>query len=57
MTRRRKPRILVIDDDDSIRQLLETLLSEEGYHVRTATDGPSGLRSFTDDIPTAFCST
>ena len=33
------PTILVADDDRSIRELLRTLLSEEGYQTLTATNG------------------
>lgn len=35
--------ILVVDDDDSIRELLTTFLDEEGYRVRTAVDGAEAL--------------
>jgi CheY-like chemotaxis protein len=36
-------RILVVDDQPSIRGLLETALSEAGADVRTAPDGAAGL--------------
>ncbi|BDG60553.1 response regulator transcription factor [Caldinitratiruptor microaerophilus] len=36
-------RILVIDDDPHIRELVADLLRLEGYHVETAGDGESGL--------------
>src|SRR5688572_22004067 len=36
-------RILVIDDDDSVRLLLEKRLSNEGYDVRTANCGRAAL--------------
>ena len=36
-------RILVVDDDPVIRQLLETLLGFEGYEVHAVPDGPSAL--------------
>lgn len=35
--------ILVVEDDESIRTLLQTNLEFEGYEVRVAEDGPSGL--------------
>jgi DNA-binding NtrC family response regulator len=35
--------ILVVDDEASIRESLEVLLSLENYEVKTATDGESGL--------------
>src|SRR5271157_690202 len=36
--------ILVIDDEASIRESLEVLLTLEGYSVRMAADGEEGLR-------------
>lgn len=35
--------ILVVEDDENIRSLLKTNLEFEGYEVRTAEDGASGL--------------
>ena len=35
--------VLVIDDDPSIRDYLETLATRQGYGVHTATDGESAL--------------
>ncbi|MFQ5610513.1 MAG: response regulator transcription factor [Anaerolineae bacterium] len=37
-------RILVIDDDRLLLQLIERSLAADGYEVSTATDGQSGLR-------------
>jgi two-component system response regulator PilR (NtrC family) len=34
-----KSRILVVDDEDSIREFLEIMLKKEGYEVTTAEDG------------------
>ena len=34
-----KTRILVVDDDVRLRDLLNRYLSEQGYNVRAATDG------------------
>ena len=36
-------RVLVVDDDDSIRDIIDMALSDEGYEVRTAADGSSAL--------------
>jgi two-component system response regulator PilR (NtrC family) len=36
---RRAPRILVIDDEPDIRDLMDMLLSSAGYEVSTAEDG------------------
>ena len=35
--------VLVVEDDPSVRGLLDTMLSSEGYGVRTAGDGTAGL--------------
>jgi DNA-binding NtrC family response regulator len=37
------PRILIIDDEDAIRESLDTLLTLEGFSVSSAADGPAGL--------------
>ena len=34
-----KPRVLVVEDDDSMRDLLTDLLSQEEYAVEEASDG------------------
>lgn len=36
-------RVLVVEDDPSVRGLLLTLLTAEGYDVATASDGLAGL--------------
>ena len=40
----RPPRVLVIDDERAIRELLETGLHDYGFEVRTASRGTDGLR-------------
>ena len=42
-TVRRRPRVLVADDTDTIRALFEKLLSGEGYQVISAVDGLEAL--------------
>jgi DNA-binding NtrC family response regulator len=37
------PRILILDDEEAIRESLDTLLTLEGFSVSTAVDGPSGM--------------
>ena len=37
-------RILIVDDDDEIRELLEFDVSQSGYFVDTASDGKEGLQ-------------
>ena len=39
------PKILVVDDDPSIRMRVSTTLELEGYEVVTAEDGFAGLRA------------
>lgn len=41
-----KRQILIIEDEESISNLLETELSFEGYNVLSAADGMSGLKIF-----------
>ena len=38
--------VLVVDDDESLRRVVEYNLGEEGYRVLTAQDGAAGLRGF-----------
>jgi two-component system response regulator PilR (NtrC family) len=40
---RRNGSILVIDDEDIMREILEALLTREGYEVRLASSGEEGL--------------
>ncbi len=44
-------RVLVVEDDPSVRGLLQTLLSAEGYDVVTASDGLAGLVKATATHP------
>ncbi|HOJ13556.1 MAG TPA: sigma-54 dependent transcriptional regulator [Deltaproteobacteria bacterium] len=44
-------KVLVIDDDSSIRETLEMYLSEEGYEVYTAPTGTDGLNTFARVTP------
>lgn len=39
-------RVLVIDDEISIRETVQELLEQEGHEVETASEGEAGLRSF-----------
>ena len=38
------PRILVVDDDDALREIYVDALSGSGYEVRAAADGGAALR-------------
>ena len=49
---RRNGSVLVVDDEEIMREILEALLTREGYHVRLASSGEEGLelaRSFPFD--------
>ncbi len=39
-----RARILVVDDDESIRKVLKTILEEEGYVVDTANNGKEAIK-------------
>jgi len=43
-----RARILVVDDDESIRKILSTILEEEGYVVDTAENGKEGIDKTTE---------
>lgn len=45
------PRILIADDDASIRYLLETTLESEGYKVLSAADGTSLVQMAQEHVP------
>jgi two-component system alkaline phosphatase synthesis response regulator PhoP len=40
-----KAKILIVDDEQSILNLVSSYLKPEGYEVFTASDGPSGLKA------------
>jgi two-component system cell cycle sensor histidine kinase/response regulator CckA len=42
-TKRRARRILVVEEDESIRTLISTSLSKAGYEVMTARSGEDGM--------------
>ncbi len=44
-------RILVVEDDASLRALLSALLEREGFEVITANDGEAGLRAVAEHEP------
>ncbi|MBI2071328.1 MAG: response regulator [Elusimicrobia bacterium] len=46
-----KKRILVIDDEEGIRELLVDALELQGYHVLTASNGKTGLIIAQEDLP------
>lgn len=46
-----KEKILVVDDEASIRRILETRLSMIGYNVITAADGEEALFLVKKELP------
>lgn len=40
------PSVLVVDDEDQIRQLIRETLEQAGYEVREARDGKDGLERY-----------
>ena len=42
-------RLLVVEDDDSIRETVGEALRAEGYEVTTCADGSEALSLFTDE--------
>ncbi|MEP6495955.1 MAG: sigma-54 dependent transcriptional regulator [bacterium] len=48
------PSVLIIDDEPNIRRMVGALLAAEGYEVRDAQDGASGLARATEAEPDAL---
>jgi two-component system response regulator PilR (NtrC family) len=44
-------RLLVVDDEPSMREFLEIMLSQDGYEVRTAASGEEGLKLYKSEEP------
>jgi PAS domain S-box-containing protein len=51
MERNEKTKILLIDDEESIRRLLSISLGHKGYQVITAEDGEKGIELFRRERP------
>jgi CheY-like chemotaxis protein len=45
------PSVLIIDDEPNIRRMVGALLSAEGYEVRDAPDGVTGLSRAAESDP------
>ena len=43
--------ILVVDDDENLREILKVGLQKEGYHVVTAKNGKEGIKRFDEWHP------
>ena len=46
-----KSRVLVVDDEPQITRVLRTVLTSQGYQVRTAAEGEAALTSFAEFRP------
>ncbi len=44
-----RSRILIIEDDAEVRELLGTLLSRDGHEISSAADGIEGIHAFRTD--------
>jgi DNA-binding response OmpR family regulator len=52
MAERRRPRVLVVDDERTFTELLATFLEDEGYEVDRAYDGEQALQALqVDELP------
>lgn len=47
----KKPLVLIVDDDESIRALLQRQMDLDGYRVATAADGASGIATADEIAP------
>jgi DNA-binding response OmpR family regulator len=46
-----RPRILLVEDDPTIRQMTQLALERDGFAVATANDGAGGLQAFRSQPP------
>jgi CheY-like chemotaxis protein len=46
-----RPRVLVVDDDEPIRNVVADVLADEGYDVSLAVDGSEALTSCRESCP------
>lgn len=44
-----RPRILIIEDDEALRNAVQAILEASGYQVAVAGDGAAGSRALTGD--------
>ncbi len=49
----RGAKVLVVDDEENIRELLSVSLKFQGYQVDTEADGPSAIDSAAPASPTS----
>ena len=46
-----KPKILIIDDEDDIRDIIRVKLEDKGFQVEDASNGPEGIEKAAKFIP------
>ncbi len=46
-----RPKVMLVDDEDSIRKIVEHLIQKEGYDFCYAADGEKALQMFTRENP------
>jgi len=46
-----KLKILIVEDDEALREILETKFNHAGFNVVTATDGLAGLMMALNELP------
>ena len=51
----KKNRILIVDDNDNIREVLQAMLESLGYKTETASDGFEALAKLVFDIDLILC--
>lgn len=51
MTKKNKIKLLVIEDDNTMRQGIQTVLGKSGYNVIAAKNGYEGVRLFSEEHP------
>ncbi|OYX61946.1 MAG: DNA-binding response regulator, partial [Sphingomonadales bacterium 32-64-17] len=45
------PKLLLVEDDPALAELLEYRFQSEGYNVRTTADGDEALMFADEDVP------
>ncbi len=50
-------KVLVVDDDETVREVVVSYLRAAGHEVREATDGPGRWTPSGRSAPTSSCST
>ena len=48
-------RVLVVDDDPSIRKIIADRMRAQGHEVEVAVDGEAALGAVADLTPSSFC--